>query len=77
MGDDFKGMGSFGAWLKCTLEEAGLKQRDLAKMMHITEACVSRWVHGNRIPAPKQMAWILQHFSCHIEIVPNGWQRPL
>jgi len=75
MGDDFKGMGSFGAWLECTLEEAGLKQRDLAKMMHITESCVSKWIHGDRIPMPKQMAWILQHFDCHIEIVPNDWQR--
>ena len=67
-----KGMSAFGVWLKATLMECGMKQKDLAKAMNTSEACVSRWINGNRIPENKQLSWILDYFDCHIEIVPNG-----
>ena len=71
MGSKCKGMSGFGIWLKTALMECGMKQRDLAKIMDTSEACVSRWISGGRIPAHKQLDWILDYFGCHIEIVPN------
>lgn len=71
MMSESNGMSAFGIWLKLALMECGMKQRDLAKIMNTSEACVSRWISGGRIPAKKQLAWILDYFNCHIEIVPN------
>ena len=65
------GMSAFGVWLKVELNGHGMKQKDLAKEMNTSEACVSRWIKGNRIPANRQLKWILDRFNCHIEIVPN------
>ncbi|MBP5442255.1 MAG: helix-turn-helix transcriptional regulator [Treponema sp.] len=75
MGEKKNGMGFFGVWLKVALFESGMKQKDLAKIMNTSEACVSRWIHSNRVPANKQLTWILDYFNCHIEIVPNEHKR--
>lgn len=64
-------MPEFGVWLKCELIKAGMKQRDLAKILGTTEVSISRWIHGERTPKQAQIKLILDYFNCHIEIVPN------
>lgn len=75
MGEKSNGMSWFGVWLKTVLDDCGMKQRDLAKVMNTSEACVSRWIRGGRIPAWKQLNWMLDYFGYHIEIVPNGFNE--
>ena len=64
-------MKSFGAMIKNELKRNGMKQRDLAKLMNTSEACISRWIHGNRFPNGSSIMKIMYLLNCHIEIVPN------
>lgn len=64
-------MSSFGIWLKCSLYERKMTQRDLAELIGTTEVSVSRYVHGDRMPRLEQLNKILDIFGCHIEILPN------
>ena len=64
-------LSSFGVWLKCTLIENRMTQRDLADKLDVTEVSVSRWVHGDRTPRVDQLQQILDVFGCHIEILPD------
>ncbi len=61
----------FGMWLKIELVKKNMKQRDLAKLVGITEQSMCRWIHGDRTPRADEMQKVLDYFNCHIEIVPN------
>ena len=45
---------AFGEYLKSLLDEKGMMQKDLAKKAGITEATVSRYIRGERIPRISQ-----------------------
>jgi transcriptional regulator with XRE-family HTH domain len=64
-------LSSFGIWLKCTLIEHQMTQRDFADKFGVTEPSVSRWIHGDRTPRLDELEKILDMFDCHIEILPN------
>ena len=61
-----KGMDSFGVWLKTALIENGMTQKDLAKILGIREANISRYIHGERKPNGIKMAKIMDYFGVHI-----------
>ena len=61
----------FGKQLKMILFDCGMKQKDLAKIMNTTEACVSRWINGKRLPKGKTLQKLLDIIECHLELVPN------
>lgn len=65
------GLSALGAWIKTALEEAGMTQRDLAKMMKTDEGMISKIINGKIIPSGTTMNKILNIFDAHIEIVPN------
>lgn len=67
-----RSLDDFGPWLKGTLLEKKLKQRDLADYVDVSEVCVSRWVNGERYPNRRQMEKILQCLNCHMEIISNN-----
>ena len=64
-------LSSFGVWLKCSLAEHQMTQRDLATLIGTTETSISRYVHGDRMPRLAELNKILNIFECHIEILPN------
>lgn len=43
-------MTEFGAKLKRLLDQRGMTQKELAQKAGITEAAVSRYIHGTRVP---------------------------
>lgn len=62
---------TFRGWLKVMLYKHEMKQKELAAKLNTSEACVSRWIHGNRLPDNESMKKILELFDSHIQIVPN------
>lgn len=67
-----KSMDDFGPWLKGTMVEKKLKQRDIAESVGVSDVCVSRWVNGERFPNRKQIDKILKTMDCHMEIISNN-----
>ena len=67
-----KGMSSFGVWLKTELDEAGMTQKELAKILGITEAAMSRYIHGGRSPRGTMLLKIMDYFGVHIVYEKDG-----
>ena len=65
------GLSALGAWMKEALRDAGMTQRELAKMMKTNEGMISKIINGRIIPSGTTMNKILNIFDAHIEIVPN------
>ena len=61
----------FGRWLKATLALKGMSQADLAECANVTQASVSGWVRGLRMPNFKELKKILDALNMHIEVVNN------
>jgi DNA-binding XRE family transcriptional regulator len=40
----------FGSWLRWAREEAGYTQSELAKLLGVTDATISHWECGRRVP---------------------------
>ena len=68
---DKNGLSALGAWMKEALRDAGMTQRELAKMMKTNEGMISKIINGKIIPSGTTMNKILNIFDAHIEIVPN------
>ena len=51
---------AFGEYLKRLLEEKGMTQAELARRTGLTEASVSRYINGSRIPRISQAYEIAQ-----------------
>lgn len=51
---------AFGKYLKSLLDEKGMMQKDLARRTGLTEASVSRYISGTRIPKIAQAYEIAQ-----------------
>lgn len=62
----------FGKWLKHELVNRGLKQRDLAFRLDVTEQLVSKWVNGYRVPKMSILTEVLYELGYHIEFVKDG-----
>jgi transcriptional regulator with XRE-family HTH domain len=67
-----KELSSFGVWLKTKLAENGMKQKDLANAIGVTEASLSRYIHENRSPRGKTMVKIMGYFDAHMTFESNG-----
>ena len=61
-----KCMSSFGSWLKTELLKAGMQQKDLCRVIGITEASMSRYIHGERIPRSITLMKIMDYFGAKI-----------
>ena len=68
---DNGGLSGFGPWLKKMLEQRNMSQADFARDMETSEACVSRWINGSRVPGGKQLIDILDYFDYHAEFIKN------
>lgn len=55
---------SIGDRLAIRLAKVGMTQRDLAKMLNVTEVSVSRYVNNQRVPKASVLARIADILSC-------------
>ena len=53
-------LSSFGVWLKASLAERGMTQRELAELLDTNEVSISRYVHGDRMPRLPELNRILK-----------------
>lgn len=64
-------LSAFGVWLKSSLAERQMTQKELAELLGTTEVNISRYVRGGRTPREPELSRILNIFKCHIEILPD------
>ena len=55
---------SFGVNLSRMLEEKGEKQTDLARFLHVSDATVSDWCKGKKMPKIDNIGAMVRHFGC-------------
>ena len=55
---------TFGERLQLALEYRGLKQKDLAEKIHVTDASVCRWCKDTRTPKVSDVKKICKAINC-------------
>ena len=63
---------SFNDRLSVLLNEKGIKQKDLAIRVGVTEAAISHYLKGDRIPRASVMAKIADELETTSEYLMNG-----
>ena len=61
---DLEWMKMFGENLKDIMKEVGITQRELADETGLTEACISYYVNGQRMPSVKAIINIGYALNC-------------
>ena len=63
---------TFGERLSSLLKEKGMQQQTLAQKAEVTEAAVSHYIKGDRIPRASVMARIVDALGTTSEYLMNG-----
>jgi transcriptional regulator with XRE-family HTH domain len=66
-------MKEFVVWLKSAMEDAGMQQRELARLTGLGESYISKLLNGRIIPSGGTIMKILGLFNAHIEIVERRY----
>ena len=49
--------------LRALLQERGMKQRELARMLNVSDALISQWANGIHVPCVEDVVMIAQIFG--------------
>lgn len=58
---------NIGERIKLLLSESNIEQKDLAESLNLTQASMSRWVKGTRIPKTEALCAIADYFDVSVD----------
>lgn len=65
------GSNEFGEWLKHSMKECGLSQKQLADELGMCDRTIRRYIGGDVQPSGELMRRVLNYFESHIEVERN------